>query len=209
MAAMERHMASLLGPSLDYNDQPFWKSHGTLPGIVSRLGREPMSLNRALLFDLILYLALRPHHTFPHGAKLSDESDAWLLEAVVTLTDDGRSLTEGERFALALWRLARVLGPHLGTTPPDIALLTHWIGDRAKYFLVPGESWSDAMNADIAALRRTEQDRWVAVLRHALTATGARPSDPMCLMSRRLHVLNVCPRINSGRSRVFPFYRPT
>jgi hypothetical protein len=138
MAAMERNMASLLGPSDDYNDEPFWKSRSTLHGIVSRLGREPVSLNRALLFDLILYLAMQPHDTFPHGAKLSDESDSSLLETVGNFTDD-RSLTEGERFVLTLWRLARVLGPHLGTTPPDIALLTRWIGDRAKYFLVPGE----------------------------------------------------------------------
>jgi Domain of unknown function (DUF4132) len=176
VAAMERNMASLLGPSLDYNDELSWKSRGTLPGIVSRLGREPVSLNRALLFDLILYLAMQPYHTFPHGAKLSDESDASLLETVGTFTDDGRSLTEGERFVLALWRLARVLGPHLGTTPRDIARLTRWIGDRAKYFLVPGESWSDALNADIAALPEAQQNRWVAVLRHGLTATGARPS---------------------------------
>ena len=176
MAAMERNSASLLGPSLDYNDEPCWKARSTLSGIVSRLGREPVSLNRALLFDLILYLAMQPHHTFPRGARLSDESDTWLLETVGTLTDDSRSLTEGERFVLALWRLARVLGPHLGTTPPDISLLTRWIGDRAKYFLVPGESWSDALNADIAALPEAEQNRWVAVLRHALSATGARPS---------------------------------
>jgi len=211
MAAMERNMASLLGPSLHYNDEPFWKSRSTLPGIVSRLGREPMSLNRALLFDLILYLTLRPHHTFPRGAKLSDESDKWLLETVGTLTDNGRSLTEGERFVLALWRLARVLGPHLGTTPPDIALLTRWIGDRAKYFLVPGESWSDAMNAAIAALPRTEQDRWVAVLRHALTAAGARPSAKWLKTGRELvtilgeeafrHAMeDWLPRVGSGRS---------
>jgi hypothetical protein len=211
MAAMERNMASLLGPSLDYNDEPFWKSRSTLDGIVSRLGREPVSLNRALLFDLILYLALRPHHTFPRGAKLSDQSDAWLLETVGTLTDDGRSLTEGERFVLALWRLARVLGPHLGTTPPDIALLTRWIGDRLKYFLVPGESWSDAMNADIAALPRTEQDRWVAALRHALTATGARPSAKWLKTGRELvktlgeeafrqAMEDWLPRVGSGRS---------
>jgi len=103
VAAMERNMASLLGPSLDYNDELFWKSRSTLPGIVSRLGREPVSLNRALLFDLILYLAMQPYHTFPHGAKLSDESDASLLETVGIFTDDGRSLTEGERFVLALW----------------------------------------------------------------------------------------------------------
>ena len=118
LAAMERNSASLLGPSLDYNDEPFWKARSTLSGIVSRLGREPVCLNRALLFDLILYLAMQPHHTFPRGARLSDESDTWLLETVGTLTDDGRSLTEGERFVLALWRLARVLGPHLGTLHP-------------------------------------------------------------------------------------------
>jgi hypothetical protein len=53
-----------------------------------------VSFDRALLFDLILYLAMRPHHTFPRGAKLSDESDTWLLETVGTFTDDGGSLTE-------------------------------------------------------------------------------------------------------------------
>ena len=161
---------------MDYSDPPFWKSHNTLPGIVSRLGQEPLDLNRELLSDLILYLAMRPHHTFPRGAKLSEDSDVSVLGTIGTLTDDGRSLTEGERFVLVLWRMARVLGPHLGSTPGDIARLTRWIGDRAKYFLVPGEKWSDALNADIAALPQFDQDRWVAVLRHALTATGARPS---------------------------------
>ena len=29
---------------------------------------------------------------------------------------------------------------------------------------------------EIASLPQTDQDRWVAVLRHALTAIGARPS---------------------------------
>ena len=140
VAAMERHMASLMRATVDYSDPPFWKSHSTLPGIVSRLGREPLGLNRELLFDLILYLAMRPHHAFPRGAKLSEDSDVWVLETVGTLADDGRSLTEGERFVLVLWRMARVLGPHLGATPSDIASLTRWIGDREKYFLVPGEN---------------------------------------------------------------------
>lgn len=211
MAAMERNSASLLGPGLDYNDEPFWKARSTLSGIVSRLGREPVSLNRALLFDLVLYLAMQPHHTFPRGAKLSNESDAWLLETVGTFTDDGRGLTEGERFVLALWRLARVLGPHLGTTPGDIARLTRWIGDRVKYFLVPGESWSDALNVDIAALPKADQTRWVAVLRHALTATGARPSAKWLKTGRELVAMlgeeafrqameDWLPRVGSGRS---------
>ena len=56
VAAMERHIASVMGPNVDYSDPPFWKSHSTMPGIVSRLGRETLSLDRDLLFDLILYL---------------------------------------------------------------------------------------------------------------------------------------------------------
>jgi Domain of unknown function (DUF4132) len=211
MAAMERNMASLMEPGLDYSDPPFWKSRSTLPGVVSRLGREPLGANRELLFDLILYLAMRPQHTSPRGAKLSDESDTWLMETVGALTDDGRSLTQGERYVLALWRLARVLGPHLGTTPSDIARLTRWIGDRAKYFLVPGENWSDALNADLAALSHPEQDRWVALLKHTLTATGARPSAKWHKTGRELvaalgeeafrHAMeDWLPRVGKGRS---------
>ena len=215
IAAMERNMASLMGPSLDYSDEASWKSRSTLPGIVSRLGRAPLDLNRELLFDLILYLAMRPHHSFPRGAKLSDESDAWVFESVGTLTDDGRSLTEGERFLLVLWRAARILGPHLGTMPPDVARLTHWIGDGAKYFLVPGESWSDALNTHIAGLPRDEQGRWIAMLRHALTATGARPSVKWQKTGRELiaalgeeafrHAIEDClPRVARGRSHTMP-----
>jgi hypothetical protein len=176
LAAMERNMASLMGPSFDYSDPLFWKSRSTLPGIVSRLGKEPLSVNREILFDLILYLAMRPHHTFPRGAKMTEESDAWLLNMIGSLTEDGANLSEGERFVLALWRLGRSLGPNLGITPDDIARLTRWIGDGVKCFLVPGERWSDALNKDLAGLSQAEQDRWVALLRHALTATGARPS---------------------------------
>jgi hypothetical protein len=149
IAAMERNMASVMGPSVDYSDPTFWKSRSILPSIVKRLGREPMGLNRELLFDLILYVAMHPHHDFPLGAKLPDESDTWVLDTVGALTDDGRTLTAGERFVLVLWRMARVPGPHLGTTPPDIARLTRWISDGAKHFLAPGESWSDSLNTHI------------------------------------------------------------
>jgi hypothetical protein len=72
LAAMERNMASLLGPSADYSDPPLWKSRYALTGIVSRLSREPISLERPYLFDVVLYLAMRPHHTSPRGAKLSE-----------------------------------------------------------------------------------------------------------------------------------------
>lgn len=213
LAAMERHMASLMGPAVDYSEPPFWKSHSTLPGIVSRLGREPLAWNRDSLFDVILYLAMRPHHTFPRGARLSEESDMSLLEMVGTLTDDGKNLTEGERFVLALWRIARVLGPSLGTTPSDIASLTRWIGDRDRYFLVPGESWSDALNSGIASKGKAEQEKWIAMLRHTLTATGARPSVKWLKSGRELIAAigekafrealeDWLPQVSKGRSQI-------
>ena len=67
------------------------------------------------------------------------------------------------------------------------------------------------MNVDIAALPRTEQDRWVAVLRHTLTATGARPSAKWLKTGRELVTIlgeeafrqameDWLPRVGSGRS---------
>jgi hypothetical protein len=211
IAAMERNMASLLEPSADYSDQPFWRSRNSLSNLVSRLGREPMELDRAYLFNLILYIAMRPYHAFPRGAKLSEELDAWLLETVRALTDDGKSVTEGERFVLVLWRNARVSGPFLGASPRDIAMMTRWIGDRAKYFMVPGETWSDALNADVAALPDAEQDQWALLFRHALTATGARPSAKWQKTARELVSIlgeevfrramrKWLPRVSEGRS---------
>jgi hypothetical protein len=42
--------------------------------------------------------------------------------------------------------------------------------------LVPGEHWTDALNAELAALPAEERAAWVSLLKHALTATSSRPS---------------------------------
>lgn len=176
VAAMERNMASLLGPATDYSDPPFWKARSGLDGIVRRLGQDDVTLDRSLMFDAILYLAMRPYHSFPRGGKLSEASDIALFNSVRKVTSGGTALSQGERFVLALWRKARVLGPHLGAMPHDLAQLTQWIDDGARYFLVPGECWSDALNEDLTALPATQRELWIALLQHALTATTARPS---------------------------------
>lgn len=54
--------------------------------------------------------------------------------------------------------------------------LTRLIDDGAVLVLVPGEAWSDALNDDLADVSPAEQSRWVSLLRHMLTATGARPT---------------------------------
>ena len=176
VAAVERHMASLLGPAIDYSEPTYWKAHSGLDGIVRGLGRDPVVLDRSMLFDVILYLAMRPSYASPRGGKLSESSDTSLFSLVGKLTSDGEDLREGERYVLSLWRSARVLGPYMGAMPEDVKRLTRWIADGASYFLVPGESWSDRLNADLAALPANQRENWIAVVHHALTATSARPS---------------------------------
>jgi len=51
--------------------------------------------------------------------------------------------------------------------------LTKWIGDRSRFYLVPGERWSDAVNSDVAGLKEADRANWAALLRHLLTATTA------------------------------------
>ncbi|MBL8293688.1 MAG: DUF4132 domain-containing protein [Bryobacterales bacterium] len=41
---------------------------------------------------------------------------------------------------------------------------------------MPGEHWTDALNAELAALPAKERAAWVSLLKHALTATSSRPS---------------------------------
>jgi hypothetical protein len=65
----------------------------------------------------------------------------------------------------------------MGVSSLDIAQLTRWVGDGAQFFLVPGEYWSDAVNEHIAAQSVSSRENWVALLKHALGATTARPSD--------------------------------
>ncbi len=71
------------------------------------------------------------------------------------------------------------------------------IGDRTSYQLVPGEVWSDAVNADVSTLDEPERSRWSALFRHALTATSSRPSAKWLKdrrPTRRGHRREACPR---------------
>ena len=57
-----------------------------------------------------------------------------------------------------------------------MASLTRLINDRASFYLVPGEAWSDAVNEHASQLPVTQRSQWTVILQHALTATAARPS---------------------------------
>lgn len=164
LAAAERHVASLLDHSRDLDETQLWYARYALASFVPALAGEPFELDRDALFDFLLYMSIRPYDQQAVFATLQDKVSA-------------ASFTEGERWVLHRWRCARIAGPLLGSEPRDIQQLTEWIGDGARFFLAPGEHWSDAVNACLAAMPAGARANWVALLRHALTATSSRPSD--------------------------------
>ncbi len=209
VAAMERNMASILEPAVNWNDQPLSKARSTLSGNVSRLAREPIELSRAFWFDLLLYVAMSPSFYHSQFVKLAGAADDWLAKEIESEGVD--SLSDGERYVLTLWRSARIQGPLLGTVPPEIARMTRWIGDGAKYFLVPGECWADAANTELGSLPGPEREKWIALLRHTLTAAGARPFAKWQKIGRELleeldeqtfrqAIGRWLPRVSEGRS---------
>jgi hypothetical protein len=172
VAACERHIAELFAPFPDYAETEHWRAFCAVSGTVQPLASSGVRFNRDLLFDFLIYLLVRPQ-----GEHIWKEMDTFLFDSIAVFTNDGKDLTEGERYVLHLWRRTRITGPPLGFHTPDIVQLTRWIGDGVQFFLVPGEYWSDAVNADLAAQARPVREAWLALLKHLLSATMARPSD--------------------------------
>jgi hypothetical protein len=172
LAAAERHIAALLAPTRDYNDPPFWRSQWATTSMARDLVSSAVQLDRDGLFDLLLYLSTRPAR-----ATMAEDAGQALFASIGAAASTGTGLAEGERYVLHRWRASRIGGPPLGAMSHDTEQLTEWIGDGSRFFLVPGERWSDAMNADIAQLPAVQRAPWAAFLKHMLGATSARPSD--------------------------------
>ncbi len=63
LAAAERHNNSLIAPAVTYTETRHWQSYSAAGGIVSPLLLNvALEVDRATLFDLLLYLAVRPAH---------------------------------------------------------------------------------------------------------------------------------------------------
>lgn len=171
LAAAERHVNGLLTKH-DYNDHRVWQSQYSAAGTASYLLRSTFELAaRDDLFDLLLYLSIRPDYD---RAGLNEVTAR--LIALAERTTDESPLTEGERYVLLLYRASLVSGPPLGNPSENVKRLTSLIGDGASFFLAPGESWTDTANDDLSRLNRLQRMPWYELLTHALTATSARPS---------------------------------
>lgn len=168
LAAAERHVNSLISR---IDDHELLQAHYAAAGIASSLLQRTFEVDRDGKFDLLLYLAACSSYT-----RMVIMNAAATLNPVWRQEASRSSLSEGERYVLTLYRASRINGPALGSASDEVNDLTAIIQDGASFFLVPGEAWTDALNTELSQLNAKARAPWVALLRHALTATGSRPS---------------------------------
>ena len=171
VATAERDVAGYLARADTAATPAVWQSRYALASLTKSLAARPFVLDRALAFDFLLYVAMR-------GATWDRRPFEESVDAVLAQIEQDAPrtpLTEGERRVLYLLRASWIGGPPLGITT-EIDRFTALVADRMLFFLVPGEVWTDQLNTDLTRLPRREREAWVALLRHALTATTPRPS---------------------------------
>src|SRR5262249_44662763 len=92
-----------------------------------------------------------PRHGTParaaHARTMPSPLLARLLGQAEREAASTRPLTEGERYVLHLYRASLISGLPLGTPSDEVVRLSRCLRDGATFYLVPGEAWSDAVNA--------------------------------------------------------------
>ncbi len=171
LATAERDAAAILARP-DIANPAVWQSRYAVASLVKTMAQRVFALDRSGVFDFLLYLAMR-------ASPWDRSSFEAAVDALVEQIEGEAArapLTDGERYVLYLLRASWIGGPPLGSPPTEITRLTALVGDGAAFFLVPGEVWTDRLNDDLTRLPRRDREMWIALLRHALSATAARPS---------------------------------
>jgi hypothetical protein len=180
LAAAERYIHSLLLRSTDYGHGS-WLASNAAARVIAPLLQENVEFERDQLFDLLLYFAVCPAH-----ARAGLETAHEKLIAQAELAAVHTPLSEGERYVLWLFRASLLSGPALGVPSAQVARISRLINDGVMFYLAPGEAWADAVNADLTRLDAVRRGAWAALLKHALTATQARPSAKWLATGRKL-----------------------
>ncbi len=205
IAAMERAVNAILSRSTAPTDLRFWRSRAIAHAVWPQLTKFDVALDRDDVFHALLVLSLGLHPFHPVDSGFREMHLSRLLEF-----GEPYSYSQGERFVLHLHRASLILGPPLDSPLPHIQLMTDLIRDGARFFLVPGERWSDQVNSDLSALPMLQSKRWIAYLRHCLTGSSVRPlarwmKRSAALLSEigtieaRLFILRWLRLVNSGR----------
>jgi len=170
LAAAERDAAGFLAGT-NTATPGGWQSRYAVAALTKALAQRPFALDRAGVFDFLLYVAIRASASDRRPFQAAFDTLLGQVEQEAARTP----LTDGERYVLYLLRVSWIGGPPLGIAT-EINRLTQLVGDARAFFLVPGEAWTDELNDDLTRLPRREREAWIALLKHALTATATRPS---------------------------------
>ena len=170
LAAAERDVAGVLAGT-NTATPGGWQSRYAVAALTKALAQRAFTLDRSGAFDLLLYVAVRASSSDRRPFQAGFDALVSQVEQEAKRTP----LSDGERYVLHLLRASWISGPPLGIAT-EINRLSHLVGDARAFFLVPGEAWTDDLNDELTALPRREREPWIALLKHALTATAARPS---------------------------------
>lgn len=177
LAAADRHGCTLL-------TKIAWRNRSLKTyEITEILFGSDWQLPRDGLFDVLLYMAVRPRYRL---GERNDIDDIMALIARAETEAAVSPLTEGERFVLSLVRSSLIAYPPLNALPEDAARLSRLISDGACLCLVPGEVWGDAVNDALSRARDEDRQAWLALFRHMLTATASKPTSEWMLTANRL-----------------------
>lgn len=171
LAAAERQVNSLLTPDAAADGIIEWRSRSAATDMIKFVRTLGIPWSRSETFDAILFLSARRTESIEIGEQVLDQ----LIESAARYSQED-PLSEGERYALSLFRASLVPGPALGTVSDQVRQLNDLIDDGGSFCLAPGEAWSDLANQDYSQWKRDERTQWNTLFAHMLKATTSRPS---------------------------------
>jgi len=171
LAAAERCVNTHFVPGGGLADYRCWQSQSAVHGIFHALLKTAPRLDRNDLFDLLLFFSALSAYQWSSNVEFVEK----LVPLVEKLAGES-PLSAGERYILHRLRCQSVRACPFGRPASEVARLTQFLGDDLFMALVPGEAWSDTVNADLAKLGASDCEHWIQLLQHAATATGSRPS---------------------------------
>ena len=145
-----------------------YRSHRGIHEMAGEYAPTATLIDRDANFDVLLYESAFA----THDAAVNP----WMAEIAETHAKMSE-LTPGERHVVHRLRCLECEVPPMGVLPPTADRLTKLIeGEGHTLLLVPGEHWSDAVHADLAAMKDKPRAAWAELLRHAVTAEASKPA---------------------------------
>jgi hypothetical protein len=180
-------------------DHRLWQSRYAITGILHKLLTKDVAFARDSLFDFLLFLSALGVYEQRASNTMTEE-----LLSQVEAFSASTSFSDGERHILHRLRCRMVRTPPFGQLGPDVIRMNKLLRDGIFLALVPGETWSDAVNSELADMKPVSRDIWLALLSHAATATGSRPSAKWLKTAKQIVKKAGAKKVTEALLRWFP-----